>query len=407
MAEVEDVLLGVTTAGYRIEGGVNGPGEPANNWVRWERSGRSARAATGDFWARPEPVLDRAAALGCDAFGLTVEWARLEPEEGVFDDAALERYAAILGLCAARGLTPVVTLHHATHPWWLGDEFWLTPGAPDRFAGHVARIAPRLTAACRRWVTVDHPSTVARRGWLVGAAPPGRRGAIADAWAVVDNLLTAQVLADAAIRRAQPDAVVVTTTGASSPYEQDRLLVDLLRARSFGVDRADVDRWVDERRAGHDVASPPAGLGGLVVRRAVAAMSPFGSSASPLRTRLRRPSPRRVLDVVYDGSPLAEPGPIGVDRADPPSLAAWCHEQGVVDPAAPLWVFGHGTGPVLAASVAAAFEARSLGAPLQAYLHRATAWFTGAGAADVDRSSETYGRLIADRRASRPGRPAG
>ncbi len=406
MAEVEDVLLGVATAGYRIEGGVNGPGEPANNWVRWERSGRSARAATGDFWARPEPVLDRAAALGCNVFGLTVEWARLEPEEGVFDDAALERYAAILDLCAARGLAPVVTLHHATHPWWLGDEFWLTPGAPDRFAGHVARIAPRLTAACQRWVTVDHPSTVARRGWLVGTAPPGRRGAIADAWAVVDNLLTAQVLADAAIRRAQPDAVIVTTTGASSPYEQDRLLVDLLRARSFGVDREDVDRWVDERRAGHDVASPPAGLGGLVVRRVVAASSPFGSSASPLRTRLRRPSPRRVLDVVYDGPPPAEPGPIGVDRADPSSLAAWCREQAVVDPKAPLWVFGHGAEPALAASLAAAFEARSAGAPLQAYLHRATAWFTGAGAATVDRSAEAYGRLIGDRRASRPRRPA-
>lgn len=252
MAEVHDVLLGMTTAGYRVEGGVNGPGEPANNWVRWERSGRSVPVATGQFWAHPERALDGAAAVGCNVFGLTVEWARLEPEEGVFDAVALDRYAAILEQCVARGLAPVVTLHHATHPWWLGDEFWLMPGAPDRFAGHVARVVPRLAASCDRWVTVHHPSTVARRGWVVGTSPPGRRGAIADAWAVVDNLL-AHVLADAAIRRVQPDAVVVTTTGAAAPYEQDRLLVDLLRARSLGVDRADIDRWVDERRAGHDV----------------------------------------------------------------------------------------------------------------------------------------------------------
>jgi hypothetical protein len=114
-----------------------------------------------------------------------------------------------------------------------------------------------------------------------------------------------------------------------------------------------------------------------------------------------------VLDVVYDGPPPAEPGPIGVDRADPSSLAAWCREQGAVDPKVPLWVFGHGAEPALAASLAAAFEARSAGAPLQAYLHRATAWFTGAGAATVDRSAEAYGRLIGDRRAGRPRPPAG
>jgi hypothetical protein len=395
MTEVEGFLLGVATAGYRVEGGVNGPGEPANNWVRWERSGRSAPAATGDFWARPEPVLDRAAALGCDAFGLSVEWARLEPEEGAPDDAALERYATIVEGCVARGLIPVVTLHHATHPWWLGEEFWLTPGAPDRFAEHVARVVPRLAVSCDRWVTVDHPSTVARRGWLVGTSPPGRRGAVSDAWAVVDNLLTAHVLADAAIRQAQPDAVVVTTTGVASPYEHDRLLVDLVGARAAGIDRDDVDRWVDERRALHDVACPPAGVGDLVLRRTAAAASSFGSSGGPLRARLRRPCPRRVLDAVYDGPVPAAPGPIGVDGGDPRSLAAWCREQGAVGPKAPLWVLGRGDGQELRASLAAATGARAAGAPLQAYLHRATAWFSGG----ESQAAETYGRLIAELRA--------
>ncbi len=76
-------------------------------------------------------------------FRLSVEWARLEPHPGACDDA-LERYAEILALCVARGLEPMVTLHHFTHPWVVGEEFWSRPGSPDVFARHVARVVPAL-----------------------------------------------------------------------------------------------------------------------------------------------------------------------------------------------------------------------------------------------------------------------
>ena len=75
--------FGVATAGFQIEGGFNGPGEPANNWVRWERAGRVEPSGLAvDFWNRSEEHLDRAAAMGCDAFRLGVEWARVEPVPG-------------------------------------------------------------------------------------------------------------------------------------------------------------------------------------------------------------------------------------------------------------------------------------------------------------------------------------
>ena len=118
----------MATSGYQVEGGYNGDGEPHNNWAAWEGAGRAARSGLAcDFWRHPEEALDRAAAIGCNAFRLSVEWARLEPRPGVFDVAALDRYAEILAMCAARGLEPIVTLHHFTHPFWLGEEFWLRP----------------------------------------------------------------------------------------------------------------------------------------------------------------------------------------------------------------------------------------------------------------------------------------
>src|ERR1019366_10736847 len=81
-------LFGVATAGFQIEGGFNGPGEPANNWLRWEGGGRIEPSGIAcDFWLQPEQALDRAAGLGGTAFRLSAEWPRLEPEDGQFDEA--------------------------------------------------------------------------------------------------------------------------------------------------------------------------------------------------------------------------------------------------------------------------------------------------------------------------------
>src|ERR1700722_14446700 len=196
--------VGVATSGYQVEGGFNGDGEPQNNWSAWEGAGRAARSGLAcDFCVPPGEGLDRAAAIGCNAFRLSVEWARLEPQPGAFDDAALERYAEILSLCRARGMEPIVTLHHFTHPFWLGEEFWLRSGSPDVFARHVARVVPALAPHCRRWVTINEPNIVTLMGWIEGACPPGRRMAVSDAFCALDNLLTAHVLAADAATAAQ------------------------------------------------------------------------------------------------------------------------------------------------------------------------------------------------------------
>ena len=303
-----DFIFGVATSGFQIEGGFNGPGEPANNWVRWERSGRVEPSGIAcDFWRHPDEALDRAASMGCDAFRLSVEWARLEPEEGDFDDTALDRYVEILAMCEERGLAPMVTLHHFTHPSWLGDEFWLTPGSPDRFRDYAARVVPRLSAHCQRWITLNEPNIVALTGWISGATRPAARGRRRTPGRSLDNLLTAHVLAYGVIHRIQPEAQVTTNTSASSLYELDRLLTDLLCARSLGVERDDLDTWVDERRALHNVAFPPHSAGELTLRKLFSAVSPYGSppgGGGPRRrlaARLRSPSPRRVVDAVFDG----------------------------------------------------------------------------------------------------------
>jgi beta-glucosidase len=380
----EGFAVGVATSGYQIEGGFNGPDQPHNNWAGWEDVGRAERSGVAcDFWRHPEETLDRAAAIGCNAFRLSVEWARLEPSPGRYDVGALERYAEILSLCVARGLEPIVTLHHFTHPWWLGEEFWLRPGSPDIFARHVARIVPALAPWCRRWVTINEPNIVVLMGWIEGGSPPGRRMALSDAFCALDNLLTGHVLAADAVSGIQPEAEVTLNTSSSSVYEHDRMLLDLVQLRDAGVDPADVDRYVDERRAVHDAALPPQHAGEALVRRFFAAVSPYGTVREPgrgaawarLRSRTKRGAPRRVVTAVHAAARARGIDSVGFDwydpvashamrmpgrrnatgvrdwsfgralwdvEPDPGLLRAWCATEAALRPGLPVWVVENG-----------------------------------------------------------------
>ncbi|MCL4446165.1 MAG: family 1 glycosylhydrolase [Actinobacteria bacterium] len=387
----KEVMIGVASAGYQIEGGFNGPGEPANNWYWWERSGRVEPSGIAcDFWREPEVALDRAASLGANAFRLSVEWARIEPSEGVVDQSAIDGYVSILRACRERGMRPVVTLFHFTHPRWLGEEFWLTPDAPRRFSEFVLRVVPELVEHCEYWVTINEPNILALAGWIAGIHPPGRKLAVSDAWAVTDNLLAAHVLAYRAIHRYQPGATVTVNTSASSIYEFDRMLTDLLMAPAMEVGRDELDDWIDERRIVHNFSASPETRQELWMRQIFEASSPYGSGArsasnrpglpcSPARrSRFRSRQSRRVVDLLYaeEGERLLDV--VGFDwydpvashalalpgrerewgrilgrswspvrelwdtQADPAALARWCVEHGAFYGGVPVWIVENG-----------------------------------------------------------------
>ncbi|MDA8343324.1 MAG: family 1 glycosylhydrolase [Actinomycetota bacterium] len=308
-----DFLFGVATAGFQVEGGFNGPGEPANNWRSWERAGRvEASGNAVDFWNDPDASLDRAAALGCTSFRMGVEWARVEPAEGEIDRAALDHYRSVLAGCRDRGMEPLLTLHHFTHPAWLGEEFWLRPDAVDRFGRWAALAVDSFADLVRLWVTINEINVIGLSSWLVGIFPPGRRMAFADAWAALDNLLAAHVRTYETIHAARPDAVVTTNDASVSVYELDHLLVDLLLARSMGVEPGELDAWITERRAQHEALVPATGTGERAIRALGRRTSPYGTGAP---TRMR--TPRRVVDAVFDSPHERALDILGIDYYDP------------------------------------------------------------------------------------------
>lgn len=361
-----DFLFGVATAGFQVEGGYNGPGQPANNWADWERAGRVEPAGSAlDFWSSYEEHLDRVVALGCDSFRMSVEWARVETADGVFDRGALDHYGAILDACRQRGITPLVTLHHFTHPRWLGPDLWLRPDAPWRFATWAGRVVESLGDRCRHWVTLNEPNVLAIEAYLLGSLPPGRRGDLQSTVRALDNLMTAHVLGYQQVHRAQPDAVVGTNTYALSLYELDRLPVDLLIAPSSGVDAASLGPWLENRRSTFRAGiGEPSSATTRVAERLLAALStrlvPLERAFPRTVSAVEQAGAERLVDVVQVDyySPVAAehlrlPGrrtaggrhweptvPLWDDPPSPAGLVNYCVAAQV--PGLPLWVVENG-----------------------------------------------------------------
>ncbi len=263
-----DFRYGVATAGFQIEGGFNGPGEPRNNWFRFESEGRVVPSGIAlNFWNDYETHLDHAVAAGVNAFRFSVEWARCEPVDGRIDTDALDRYADIVDACRERGIEPLVTLHHFTHPDWAGEDFWLEDGAPERFAEWAEIAARALARHARHWVTVNEWNIFALQTYVTGDFPPARTGSLRAAVRAVDHLLTAHVLAYGAIHAVRDDAVVATNGFAFSTYGLERLGTDVLTARLAGVARGELRNWLASRRNRYEAALAGGGrLAGVVDR---------------------------------------------------------------------------------------------------------------------------------------------
>lgn len=251
----EGFLWGVATSGYQSEGGFNGDGQPANNWASAERSGRAQRTGRAtDFWTRYEEDFARARAMGCRAFRLGIEWARVQPSSSLeelpaappFDFAAIDAYADRLAACRAAGLEPVVTLQHFTHPAWLGVDAWLGDRAVDAFGEYVRVVVGRINeqlvgrggAPLRYYVTLNEPNILVQNTYLAPGFPGKKRGPQAGVEALA-RLLAAHVRGYNAIHdlhaaHGWDEPMVTTNTFCSDTYWSERVIYDVLSLRERG-----------------------------------------------------------------------------------------------------------------------------------------------------------------------------
>ncbi len=177
LSSLPNFLWGASTSSHQIEGFTD------NDWTRWEKSGhvadhtRSGRAT--DHFRNPDPDLQLFHQMGWNAYRLSLEWSRIEPEPGHFSATAMAQYRHILLTLRALGITPVVTLHHFTLPTWFADRGgFFCPAADTHFLTYVAYVVEKFRDLASLWITINEPMVYAVMGYGQGVWPPGQTSLI-------------------------------------------------------------------------------------------------------------------------------------------------------------------------------------------------------------------------------------
>ncbi len=193
----EGFLWGAATSAHQVEGGNKNDwsewekknaeclaSEAKNKWQAWQQkkfpemfdpenyiSGRAC-----DHYNRYGEDFDIAKSLGMNAFRISIEWSRIEPEEGKFDEQKIEHYRKVLKAIRVRGMEPFVTLWHFTNPLWLekmgGVECKKFPFYFSRYAEHVAI---NFRGLIDYWTTFNEPTVIILKAYLRQEWPPAKK----------------------------------------------------------------------------------------------------------------------------------------------------------------------------------------------------------------------------------------
>jgi beta-glucosidase len=167
-------LWGSATAAHQVEGN-----NANNDWWAFEQQpgaiwhgDRSGLAC--DWWRNAEHDFDLMAEMKHNTHRLSVEWSRIEPEEGVFDAVAIARYREMLSGLRQRGIEPMVTLFHFTSPLWLARQGgWRNPVAVGYFRRFVRYTVEHLSDQVSLWCTINEPNVYSALAYLFGEYAPG------------------------------------------------------------------------------------------------------------------------------------------------------------------------------------------------------------------------------------------
>lgn len=200
-------LWGTASAAHQCEGG-----NFNNQWYRWEQQGHILSGeqcgAACNWWSDAEQDFALAEQMENGVLRLSIEWSRIEPEAGLWDTSALDRYREMLTDLRRRRIKPAVTLHHFTEPLWFAERGGFAHEGNIRyFARYVACVVEKLHDLCDFWITINEPNVYATEGYLRGVFPPGEQN-ILRTFTVLRNLLQAHVAAFYIIRRQQPEAQI-------------------------------------------------------------------------------------------------------------------------------------------------------------------------------------------------------
>lgn len=199
---------GTATSSHQVEGNLTN-----NDWWAAEEHGgyifENQRAgAACDWWNRAEEDFDRMQAMHQNAHRLSIEWSRIEPREGVWDESSLARYRDMVAGLVARGIEPMVTLHHFTIPLWIAEQGgWENEKIVLWFERYVRKVVSALHDLTTVWCTINEPGVMIGQTYVLGRWSPAKKDLNAALHAGI-NVMRAHAAAYHTIHEIQPGAQV-------------------------------------------------------------------------------------------------------------------------------------------------------------------------------------------------------
>lgn len=151
----KDFLLGAATAAHQVEGNnVN-----SDCWAMEHMKHTSYVEPSGDavdHYNRYEEDIKLMAQAGLNVYRFSIEWARIEPQEGVFDEKEIEHYRKVIRCCKENGIEPMVTLHHFSSPKWIISKGgWEADTIPADFARYTRYVMEQLGSELHYVCTIN------------------------------------------------------------------------------------------------------------------------------------------------------------------------------------------------------------------------------------------------------------
>jgi beta-glucosidase len=229
-------VWGAAAAAHQIEGG-----NWNNDWWAFEHQpGTPCIEPSGDCcdsYHRYGEDIALVRDLGLDAYRFSIEWSRIEPEDGEFSRAAIEYYRRMLAECHEQGVKPVVTFHHFSTPRWMSAlGGWESEEIVDRFARFCERAVDGLGDLIFMANTINEPNIVTLMGYVVSVFPPGRRDL--DAWTRAnENMKSAHRRAYDALKSGRGDFPVGITVAMGDWWAPEGAEEALERTRHIHEDQ--------------------------------------------------------------------------------------------------------------------------------------------------------------------------
>jgi beta-glucosidase len=233
----KNFLWGSATAAYQVEGYCYN-----TNWNQFESAvdeqgkpkiheGQKAGAAC-DEWNLYKEDIKLMKDISLNSYRFSVEWSKIEPQPGVFDETVLNHYEEEVDELLRNGIEPMVTLHHFTNPIWFEEKgAFLQEDSPETFVKFAEKVVKRLAPKVKLWCTINEPAIYAIFGYFTAEFPPAGKDA-KQAARVYRNLLRAHTAAYKVMKKIQPESqvgLVVHVALFDPPHKWN--LLDVIIAR--------------------------------------------------------------------------------------------------------------------------------------------------------------------------------